>query len=171
MAFSINRVTILGNLGADPEYRDFQSGARMCRLRMATSERWRDRNSGENREQTEWHTVCIFNENIIRIIEQYVHKGDKIYIEGKLVTRKWQDQQGQDRYTTEIQVQNYGGQVILLGNRSGNTSLESDNYSDSKDSSSPQNDPYSSSNIGNSEATKISDDISLADDDDDEIPF
>ena len=115
MAGSVNKVMILGNLGRDPEVRTFQNGGKVCNLRIATSERWRDRNSGENRERTEWHTVAIFNENLVRIAEQYLRKGSKVYVEGKLETRKWQDQSGQDRYSTEVVIRNFGGELVLLG--------------------------------------------------------
>ena len=101
MAGSLNKVTLIGNLGADPEVRTFNNGGKVCNLRIATSERWRDKNTGENREKTEWHTVAIFSEGLVRVCEQYLRKGSSIYIEGKLQTRKWQDQSGNDRYSTE----------------------------------------------------------------------
>ncbi len=104
MAGSVNKVILVGNLGRDPEVRSFQNGGKVCNLRIATSENWKDRNTGERRERTEWHTVAIFSEPLVRIAEQYLRKGSKVYIEGQLETRKWQDQSGQDRYTTEIVV-------------------------------------------------------------------
>ena len=114
MAGSVNKVIILGNLGRDPEVRTFQNGGKVCNLRVATSERWRDRNSGEQRERTEWHSVAIFNENLVRIAEQYLRKGSKVYVEGQLETRKWQDQSGQDRYSTEVVLRPYRGELALL---------------------------------------------------------
>ena len=102
MAGSVNKVIIVGNLGMDPEVRSFPNGGKVCNLRIATSENWKDRNTGERREKTEWHSVAIFSEPLVRIAEQYLKKGSKVYIEGQLETRKWQDQSGQDRYTTEV---------------------------------------------------------------------
>jgi single-strand DNA-binding protein len=119
MAGSVNKVILIGNLGRDPEVRTFQNGGKVCNLRIATSERWRDRNSGENRERTEWHQVAIFNENLARIAEQYLRKGSKVYIEGQLETRKWQDQSGQDRYSTEVVLRPYRGELTLLDSRDG----------------------------------------------------
>lgn len=117
MAGSVNKVILVGNLGRDPESRSFQNGGKVVNLRIATSENWKDRATGERKEKTEWHSVAIFNENIGRIAEQYLRKGSKVYIEGQLQTRKWQDQQGQDRYTTEIVIQNFNGQLTLLDGR------------------------------------------------------
>ncbi len=114
MAGSVNKVILIGNLGADPEVRTFQNGGKVCNLRIATSERWRDRNTGENRERTEWHSVAIFNERLADLAQQYLRKGSKVYIEGKLETRKWQDQSGQDRYTTEVVLRPYGGEMTFL---------------------------------------------------------
>jgi len=114
MAGSVNKVILVGNLGRDPESRSFQNGGRVVNLRIATSETWKDRNTGERREKTEWHSVAIFNENLANIAERYLRKGSKVYIEGQLQTRKWQDQSGQDRYTTEIVLQNYNGTLTLL---------------------------------------------------------
>ncbi|PPB81276.1 single-strand DNA-binding protein [Albidovulum inexpectatum] len=117
MAGSVNKVILIGNLGADPEVRDFPSGGKVCNLRIATSETWRDRNTGERRERTEWHRVSIYNENLVRIAEQYLRKGSKVYIEGQLETRKWTDQSGQERYTTEIALRPYRGELTLLDSR------------------------------------------------------
>ncbi|EYD71747.1 single-stranded DNA-binding protein [Limimaricola hongkongensis] len=117
MAGSVNKVIIIGNLGRDPEVRTFQNGGKVVNLRIATSENWKDRNTGERREKTEWHSVAIFNENIGRIAEQYLKKGSTVYIEGQLETRKWQDQNGNDRYSTEIVVRPYKGEMTLLGGR------------------------------------------------------
>ncbi len=117
MAGSVNKVIIVGNLGRDPEVRSFPNGGKVVNLRIATSETWRDRNSGERKERTEWHSVAIFNENLGRIAEQYLKKGSTVYIEGQLETRKWQDQSGQDRYTTEVVLRQFRGELTLLGGR------------------------------------------------------
>ena len=114
MAGSVNRVTILGNLGQDPEVRTFQNGGKVCNLSVATSETWKDRESGERRERTEWHRVAIMSEPLVRIAEQYLRKGSKVYLEGQLETRKWQDQSGQDRYSTEVVLRPYRGELTLL---------------------------------------------------------
>ena len=117
MAGSVNKVILIGNLGRDPEVRTFQNGGKVCNLRIATSERWRDRNTGENREKTEWHSVAIFSEPLVRIAEQYLRKGSKVYLEGQLETRKWQDQSGQDRYSTEVVLRPYKGELTMLDGR------------------------------------------------------
>ncbi len=119
MAGSVNKVILIGNLGRDPEVRSFQNGGKVCNLRIATSETWKDRNSGERREKTEWHTVAIFQEGLVRIAEQYLKKGSKVYIEGQLQTRKWQDQSGADRYSTEVVLQGFGGTLTMLDGRDG----------------------------------------------------
>jgi single-strand DNA-binding protein len=118
MAGSVNKVILIGNLGRDPEVRSFQNGGKVCNLRIATSETWKDRNTGERRERTEWHSVAIFSEPLARIAEQYLRKGSKVYIEGQLETRKWQDQSGQDRYSTEVVLRPYRGELTLLDSRS-----------------------------------------------------
>ena len=117
MAGSVNKVIIIGNLGRDPEVRTFSNGGKVVNLRIATSETWKDRNTGERRERTEWHSVAIFNEALGRIAEQYLRKGSTVYIEGQLETRKWQDQSGADRYSTEVVLRPYGGNLTLLGGR------------------------------------------------------
>ena len=117
MAGSVNKVILIGNLGADPEIRTFQNGGKVCNLRIATSETWKDRDSGERRERTEWHSVAIFSEPRIRVAEQYLHKGSKIYVEGQLETRKWQDQSGQDRYSTEVVLRPYRSELTMLDSR------------------------------------------------------
>jgi single-strand DNA-binding protein len=117
MAGSVNKVIIIGNLGADPEVRTFQNGGKVCNLRIATSETWRDKASGERKERTEWHSVAIFSEPLAKIAEQYLRKGSKVYIEGQLETRKWQDQSGADRYSTEIVLRPYRGELTLLDSR------------------------------------------------------
>ena len=119
MAGSVNKVILVGNLGRDPEIRRTQDGRPIANLRIATSESWRDKASGERREKTEWHTVVIFNENLAKVAEQYLRKGSKVYIEGQLQTRKWQDQQGQDRYSTEVVLQGFNGQLTMLDGRPG----------------------------------------------------
>ncbi len=119
MAGSLNKVMIIGNLGADPEVRTFGNGGRVCNLRIATSESWRDKNTGERREKTEWHTVAIFSEGLVKICEQYLKKGSKVYVEGALQTRKWQDQSGNDRYSTEVVLQGFNGTLTMLDGRSG----------------------------------------------------
>jgi single-strand DNA-binding protein len=119
MAGSVNKVILVGNLGADPEIRRTQDGRPIANLRLATSDSWKDKTTGERREKTEWHRVVIFNENLCRIAEQYLKKGSKIYIEGALQTRKWQDQSGQDRYSTEVVLQNFRGELTLLDRAGG----------------------------------------------------
>ncbi len=117
MAGSVNKVILVGNLGRDPEVRSFQNGGKVANLRIATSETWRDRNSGERKERTEWHTVAIFSEPLVKLAEQYLRKGSKVYIEGQLETRKWQDQSGQDRYSTEVVLRPYRGELTMLDGR------------------------------------------------------
>ena len=118
MAGSVNKVILIGNLGRDPEVRTFQNGGKVCNLRIATSENWKDKATGERREKTEWHSVSIFSEPLARIAEQYLRKGSKVYIEGKLQTRKWQDQSGADRYSTEVVLQGYAATLTLTDARS-----------------------------------------------------
>lgn len=117
MAGSVNKVILVGNLGRDPESRSFQNGGKVVNLRIATSESWKDRATGERRERTEWHSVAIFNEGLARTAEQYLRKGSKVYIEGQLQTRKWQDQSGQDRYSTEVVLQGFNAQLVMLDGR------------------------------------------------------
>ncbi|MEG3661509.1 single-stranded DNA-binding protein [Celeribacter halophilus] len=119
MAGSVNKVILVGNLGADPEVRTFQNGGKVCNLRVATSETWKDRNTGEKRDRTQWHTVAIFSEPLARTAEQYLRKGSKVYLEGQLETRKWQDQQGNDRYSTEVVLRPYTSTMVMLDGRSG----------------------------------------------------
>ncbi|MEP1207997.1 MAG: single-stranded DNA-binding protein [Rhizobiaceae bacterium] len=117
MAGSVNKVILVGNLGADPEIRRTQDGRPIANFSVATSESWRDKNTGERREKTEWHRVVCFNEGLCKVIEQYVKKGSKVYIEGQLQTRKWQDQSGQDKYTTEVVLQGFNGNLTMLDSR------------------------------------------------------
>lgn len=119
MAGSVNKVILVGNLGADPEVRHTQDGRPIVNLRLATSENWRDKQSGERKERTEWHRVVIFNENLAKVAEQYLKKGAKVYIEGQLQTRKYTDQQGQERYSTEVVLQQYRGELTMLDSRGG----------------------------------------------------
>ncbi len=118
MTRSVNKVILVGNLGADPDIREFSNGGKVCNLRLATSENWKDRATGENRERTEWHAVSIFSEPLANIAQQYLRKGSKVYIEGKLETRKWSDQNGQDRYTTEIVLRPYSSNLTILSSSS-----------------------------------------------------
>ncbi|AIT79388.1 single-stranded DNA-binding protein [Novosphingobium pentaromativorans] len=119
MAGSVNKVILVGNLGADPEVRSFQNGGKVCNLRIATSESWKDRNTGERQERTEWHTVAIFSEGLAGVAERFLKKGSKVYIEGQLRTRKWQDQQGNDRYSTEVVLQGPGAVMTMLDGAQG----------------------------------------------------
>jgi single-strand DNA-binding protein len=117
MAGSVNKVILVGNLGADPEIRTLNSGDRVANLRLATSETWRDRSSGERRERTEWHRVVIFNDNLVKVAENYLRKGSKVYLEGALQTRKWTDQSGQEKYSTEVVLQKFRGELTMLDGR------------------------------------------------------
>jgi len=119
MAGSVNKVILVGNLGRDPESRSFQNGGKVVELRIATSESWKDRNSGERKEKTEWHTVKVFSEGLANVAERYLRKGSKVYLEGALTTRKWQDQSGADRYSTEIVLQGFNAVLVLLDRREG----------------------------------------------------
>jgi single-strand DNA-binding protein len=153
MAGSLNKVMLIGHLGRDPEVRTFQNGGKVVNLRIATSETWRDKQSGERKERTEWHSVAIFNDGIAKVAEQYLRKGAKVYVEGQLETRKWQDQSGQDRYATEVVLRAYGGSLTLLdGKPQGGGDRRHDGGRDS----------------GGYGATQPSD---ARDDLDDEIPF
>ena len=128
MAGSVNKVILIGNLGRDPEVRTFQNGGRVCNLRIATSETWRDKATGERKERTEWHSVVIFNENLLRVAEQYLRKGTKVYIEGQLETRKATDQSGAERYFTEVVLRPFRGELTILDSRSGGSSEGGDEY-------------------------------------------
>ena len=150
MAGSVNKVILIGNLGRDPEVRTFQNGGKVCNFSIATSETWKDRNSGERQERTNWHNIAIFNENLAQIAEQYLRKGSKVYVEGQLETRKWQDQAGNDRYTTEVVLRNFRGELTLLDGRSENNNS---NFSET-------------ASIADGSSDKV-----LTNDIDDEIPF
>ncbi|MEE9434873.1 MAG: single-stranded DNA-binding protein [Sphingorhabdus sp.] len=119
MAGSVNKVIVVGNLGADPEVKSFQNGGRICNLRVATSEDWKDKQTGEKRERTEWHQIVLQSDGLVGVAERFLHKGDKVYIEGQLRTRKWQDQSGNDRYTTEISVGGFDGKLVMLSPKGG----------------------------------------------------
>ena len=153
MSGSVNKVTLVGNLGRDPEIRAMQNGDKIVQLSIATSDRWKDKNSGEQRERTEWHRVVIFNDALGKIAEQYLKKGSTVYLEGQLQTRKWTDQQsGQDKYTTEVVLQRYRGELTLLGSRPDNQI----------------NNDYNKSEIDQLSDPSVS---NIASDLDDEIPF
>ena len=119
MAGSVNKVILVGNLGQDPEVRSFQNGGKIANLRIATSESWKDRNTGERKERTEWHTVAIYSEPLVRVAEQFLKKGSKVYVEGQLETRKWQDQQGNDRYSTEVALRPFRSELHMLDGKAG----------------------------------------------------
>ncbi|MCE5972210.1 single-stranded DNA-binding protein [Sinirhodobacter sp. WL0062] len=164
MAGSVNKVILVGNLGRDPEVRSFANGGKVCNLRIATSETWRDRNSGERKERTEWHSVAIFSEPLAKIAEQYLRKGSKVYIEGQLETRKWQDQSGQDRYTTEVVLRPFSGNLTLLDGRdSGGGSQGGGSYGGGQGGGYDDGPSYGGSSGGSSGGGRS--------DFDDEIPF
>ena len=165
MAGSVNKVIILGNLGVDPEVRHITNGGKVCNLRIATSENWKDRNTGERREKTEWHSVAIFSEPLVRIAEQYLRKGSKVYIEGQLETRKWQDQSGQDRYTTEVVLRPYSSTLTMLDSR-GDSGSQGGYVGGSNDSNYPSDTNETSSKLGNETSN-----ATASQDFDDEIPF
>jgi single-strand DNA-binding protein len=155
MAGSVNKVIIIGNLGRDPEVRSFANGGKVCNLRIATSETWRDRTTGERKERTEWHSVSILSEPIAKIAEQYLKKGSTVYIEGQLETRKWQDQSGADRYSTEVVVRPYSGNMTLLGGRGdggggqgGGQNYGGDNYGGGQGGGGQSGDSYGGSSFG-----------------------
>ncbi|GGD02150.1 single-stranded DNA-binding protein [Aquisalinus flavus] len=128
MAGSVNKVILVGNLGADPEVRQFPNGGSVCNLSVATSENWKDKNTGEKREKTEWHRVAIFSEGLVRVAQSYLKKGSKVYLEGQLETRKWQDQNGQDKYTTEIVLRGYNSNLTMLDGRGEGAGAGGGNY-------------------------------------------
>jgi len=164
MAGSVNKVILVGNLGADPEIRRTQDGRPICNLRVATSDSWRDKMSGERRERTEWHRVVIFNEGLCKVAEQYLRKGSKVYLEGQIQTRKWEDQSGQERYSTEVVLQGFNSTLQMLDGRSGGTDAGggfSDNSSPYDDGNDRRSGGGSSSGSGGSFDKDL----------DDEIPF
>ena len=133
MAGSVNKVMLLGNLGQDPLVRTSQEGNKIVQLSIATSDRWKDKNTGEQREKTEWHRVVIFNENLSNIAEQYLKKGSTVFVEGQLQTRKWQDQNGQDKYTTEVVLGRFRGELAMIGSRNENISMSDEQQSIAQD--------------------------------------
>ena len=159
MAGSVNKVILLGNLGRDPEVRNFPNGGKVANFSIATSETWKDRNTGERRERNEWHNISITNEALVRVAEQYLKKGSKIYVEGQLETRKWQDQAGNDRYTTEVVLRPYRGELTMLDSRNSGSDIEGSDYSQLENKS--QN-----SDLANNDQTSYA-----SNDLDDEIPF
>jgi single-strand DNA-binding protein len=166
MAGSVNKVILVGNLGRDPEIRTTQSGMKVANLRVATSERWKDRNSGEMQERTEWHSVAIFNEHLVGVAERFLHKGSKVYLEGQLQTRKWTDQQGQDKYTTEVVMNRFRGELQMLdsrGDSGGGGSYGGGGGGSSSGGSGGGNDGGGGSSFGGGSSS--------GDDLDDEIPF
>ena len=159
MAGSVNKVILVGNVGNDPEIRTFGNGGKVANFSLATSENWRDKQSGERKEKTEWHRVAVFNDGLVGVIERYVKKGSKLYVEGKLQTRKWTDNSGQEKYTTEIVLQGYGGTLTMLDGR--DQSGESQNNFRTAQSN----------NIGNEQAPDRMNAPKESFDLDDEIPF
>ena len=160
MSGSVNKVTLVGNLGRDPEIRAMQNGDKIVQISIATSDRWKDKSTGEQRERTEWHRVVIFNEALGKIAEQYLKKGSTVYIEGQLQTRKWTDQQsGQEKYTTEVVLQRYRGELTLLGMRP-DSSISNQNQNNSIEQNS-----YQDTNQNQNQNQNIASDL------DDEIPF
>ena len=161
MAGSVNKVILVGNLGKDPEVRTFQNGGKVCNFSIATSENWKDKNTGERQEKTQWHNIAVFSEPLANIAEQYLKKGSKVYVEGQLETRKWQDQSGNDRYSTEVVLKGYNATMTMLDSRADSAALSSNQNSYPTD--------YKSDNseIGNSNPTQSEGIGDL----DDEIPF
>ena len=153
MAGSVNKVIIMGNLGKDPEIRNFPNGGRVCNFSVATSESWRDKNSGEKQERTQWHNISILSEPLVNIAERFLKKGSKVYLEGQLETRKWQDNSGSDRYSTEIVLRPYKGEITLI---------------DNKADSNMSNEPISNNQMDEIQEISVSPNV---DDFDDEIPF
>ena len=152
MAGSLNKVLLIGRLGADPEIKQMVNGKSVARMSVATSQSWKDKNTGEKKEKTEWHRVVVFNEGLVNVVQQYLKKGAQIYVEGQLTTRKWKDEQsGQDKYSTEIVIQGYNSSLTMLGGGSSGGGIA--------------NDTNQSSNNGNDDMSQISNDM------DDEIPF
>ena len=170
MAGSVNKVILIGNLGADPEVRHTQDGRAICNMRVATTDSWRDKQSGERREKTEWHSVVIFSDPLSKIAQQYLKKGSKVYIEGQLQTRKWQDNTGNDRYTTEIVLQNYAGQLTMLDGRNGSSAGFNDGGNSDFDTGSGGS-GRESGGIRNGKARVSEAPKSFEKDLDDEIPF
>jgi single-strand DNA-binding protein len=165
MAGSVNKVTLVGNLGKDPEVRRMQSGDAVVNFTLATSETWRDKNTGERKEKTEWHNIVVFNEGIAKVAEQYLKKGMKVYVEGALQTRKWQDQSGQDRYSTEIVLQKYRGELQMLDSKGDGGGRGDYDSGGGSDRAPAQNSSFGSRAPAPASAGSFSRDL------DDEIPF
>jgi len=161
MAGSVNKVILVGNLGKDPEVRTFQNGGKVCNFSIATSENWKDKNTGERQEKTQWHNIAVFSEPLANIAEQYLKKGSKVYVEGQLETRKWQDQSGNDRYSTEVVLKGYNATMTMLDSRGDGAALSSRQNDYSSD--------YGSDNVN--KATSNSTQSEGIGDLDDEIPF
>ena len=161
MAGSVNKVILVGNVGKDPETRSFSNGGQVCSFSLATSETWRDKQSGERRESTQWHNIAIFNENLIKVVDNYVKKGTKLYIEGALQTRKWQDRDGNDRWTTEVVLQRFRGELVMLDSRGGGDRGGYDQSRNVSDYSTGGGARSASAQEGPSESFEL----------DDEIPF
>ena len=157
MAGSVNKVILLGNLGRDPEIRSMQSGSKMATFSMATSKRWKDKNTQEQRDKTSWHNIVVFGDGLVDIVEKYVKKGSKIYVEGELQTRKWQDQDGNDRYSTEVVLQGFNSNLTLLDTRNATNNIEDKEINTDQTASNFEN-PVNSKNSDSSES-------------DDDIPF
>ena len=162
MSGSVNKAIIVGNLGSDPEIRQTRDGRAVANLRVATNESWKDRNTGERNERTEWHRVAIFNEGLVRVVENYLQKGSKVYIEGQIRTRKWQDREGNDRYSTEIVLQNFNSQLHILDSRPEGGSRRDDYRSRDRDDHS-----YESGRSSQGRNPRDDDEF----EDDDSIPF
>jgi len=156
MSGSVNKVILIGNVGQDPEIRSFQSGGKVCNLSIATSERWKDRETNEQKERTQWHRVVVFNENLINLIEKYVNKGSKLYIEGQLETRKWTDSSGVDKYATEVVLRNFKGELNFLDSRGNNNDNQHENNSISQEENSQLNEDITESKVADPD---IEDDI------------
>ena len=169
MAGSINKVILVGNLGADPEIRSTQDGREIANISLATTESWKDKNTGEKREKTEWHKIVIFSPSLVTIAKQYLRKGSKIYIEGSLQTRKWQDNNGQDRYTTEVVLQGYSGSFTMLDSANAANMAGSPNNYAQNSSAKQASSPFPDKGVFNSASGEQN--ISAADDFEDEIPF
>jgi single-strand DNA-binding protein len=175
MAGSVNKVILVGNLGRDPESRSFQNGGKVVNLRIATSESWKDRNTGERKEKTEWHSVAIFSEGLANVAERYLRKGSKVYIEGQLQTRKWQDQQGQDKYSTEIVLQGFNAVLTMLdgpgGNAGGGGGAVRDDFGGNEDFGGGGRGGYGGGGGRSSQPAGGNRGGGFADDLDDDVPF
>jgi single-strand DNA-binding protein len=168
MVGSVNKVILVGNLGRDPEVRSMQNGGKVCNLSIATSERWKDRNTGEQKEKTEWHRVVIFDDRLVDVAEKFLQKGRKVYLEGEIQTRKWQDQSGQEKYTTEVVLRRFRGQLVLLDSRSDSGG----GYQGASDYGTPDNSMSGGSMGGGMDTGGGGEPMGLSGDDlDDEIPF